>query len=57
MKSVSELFSLKRIVEIPIEDGDSNIDQCVKLANIIEPYSCQNELKLFPKLKNLMMMM
>jgi len=44
-KSVNQLFSLSRIVEISMEEGDTINDLSAKLADIIEPYSCQDELK------------
>ncbi|MGE4511350.1 MAG: TIR domain-containing protein [Sulfurimonadaceae bacterium] len=44
-KSIDELFNLKRIIEIPIEEGDNLNDICSKLADIIEPYSSKEELK------------
>jgi len=44
-KSIDELFSLKRNIEIIIEEGDLLNDICSKLADIIEPYSCKEELK------------
>jgi len=42
---VNDLFSLSRIIEIEIEAGDNGNTLCIKLADKIEPYSCQEELK------------
>ena len=44
-KSVNQLFGLNRIIEISMEEGDTINDLSAKLADIIEPYSCQDELK------------
>lgn len=44
-KSVNDILGLNRIVEVSIEEGESLNDTCAKLADIIEPYSCQKELK------------
>ncbi|MCU8162986.1 TIR domain-containing protein [Vibrio vulnificus] len=40
-----DLFSLHKCVEIEVEDGESLHSLCAKLADIIEPYSCQEELR------------
>ncbi len=40
-----DLFSLHKCVEIDVEDGETLNSLCVKLADIIEPYSCQEELR------------
>ncbi|WP_084978348.1 TIR domain-containing protein [Plesiomonas shigelloides] len=40
-----DLFSLHKCVEIEVEDGESLNSLCAKLADIIEPYSCQEELR------------
>ncbi|UHJ60294.1 TIR domain-containing protein [Vibrio furnissii] len=40
-----DLFSLHKCVEIEVEDGESLNSLCAKLADIIEPYSCQDELR------------
>ncbi|MCW8965780.1 MAG: TIR domain-containing protein, partial [Candidatus Pacearchaeota archaeon] len=42
---INELFSLQRIVEIELEAGDNANSLCIKLADKIEPYSCQSELR------------
>jgi hypothetical protein len=43
--SIKDLYSLNKYVEINIEPGDNINSLCAKLADIIEPYSCQDELK------------
>jgi len=43
--AINELYSLKKYVEIEIDSGDNANAVCSKLADIIEPYSCQEELK------------
>ncbi|MDO8415794.1 MAG: TIR domain-containing protein [Agitococcus sp.] len=43
--SIKDLYSLSKCVEIELESGDNANTLCAKLADIIEPYSCQNELK------------
>lgn len=40
-----DLFSLHKCVEIEIEAGENINSLCAKLADIIEPYSCKEELK------------
>ncbi|WP_166843530.1 TIR domain-containing protein [Pseudoteredinibacter isoporae] len=40
-----DLFSLHKCVEIEIEAGETLNSLCAKLADIIEPYSCQEELR------------
>lgn len=40
-----DLFSLHKCVEIKVEAGETLNSLCAKLADIIEPYSCQQELK------------
>lgn len=41
----NELFGLQRVVEIELEAGDNTNSLCIKLADKIEPYSCQEELR------------
>lgn len=43
--AINELYSLNKYVEIEIDSGDNANAVCAKLADIIEPYSCQEELK------------
>ena len=43
--AIRELYSLKKFVEIEVDSGDNANAICAKLADIIEPYSCQDELK------------
>lgn len=43
--SIKDLYSLEKTVEIEIEAGDDINTLCAKLADIVEPYSCQDELK------------
>lgn len=43
--SIKELYSLKKYVEIELDSGDNANSLCAKLADIIEPYSCQEELR------------
>ena len=43
--SIKELYSLKKYVEIELDSGESANSLCAKLADVIEPYSCQEELK------------
>lgn len=43
--SIKDLYSLSKYVEIEIDSGDTANAVCAKLADIIEPYSCQAELK------------
>lgn len=43
--AINELYSLNKYVEIEIDSGDNANAICAKLADIIEPYSCQEELK------------
>ncbi|ERS82399.1 hypothetical protein Q667_19205 [Marinobacter sp. C1S70] len=40
-----DLFSLHKCVEIEVEAGETLNSLCAKLADIIEPYSCQEELR------------
>lgn len=40
-----DLFSLHKCVEIEVEDGETLNSLCAKLADIIEPYSCHDELQ------------
>lgn len=40
-----DLFSLHKCVEIELEAGETLNSLCAKLADIIEPYSCQEELR------------
>ncbi len=52
--SVKELFSLQRIIEIDVEPGDNANSLCIKLADKVEPYSCQEELRnIVSKIENL----
>ena len=44
-KVTKDLFSLHKCVEIEVEDGETLNSLCAKLADIIEPYSCQEELR------------
>lgn len=43
--AINELYSLKKYVEVEVDSGDNANAVCAKLADIIEPYSCQEELK------------
>ncbi len=43
--TIKDLYSLAKYVEIELEAGDDVYSLCAKLADIIEPYSCQDELK------------
>ena len=43
--AINELYSLNKYVEIEVDSGDNANAVCAKLADIIEPYSCQEELK------------
>lgn len=43
--AINELYSLSKYVEIEVDSGDNANAVCAKLADIIEPYSCQEELK------------
>ncbi|MBQ4679754.1 toll/interleukin-1 receptor domain-containing protein [Aeromonas dhakensis] len=43
--STRDLYGLNKIVEIYVEAGDNANTICAKLADIIEPYSCQDELR------------
>ncbi len=40
-----DLFSLHKCVEVEVEAGETLNSLCAKLADIIEPYSCQEELR------------
>ena len=44
-RTSDQLFNLKKQSEIRIESGDTIHDICAKLADLAEPYSCQEELK------------
>lgn len=41
---ITQLFSLAKTVEVEVEPGDNANSLCIKLADKIEPYSCQEEL-------------
>lgn len=43
--SIRDLYGLNKLVEVYVEAGDNVNALCAKLADIIEPYSCQEELK------------
>lgn len=49
-----DLFSLHKCVEIEVEAGETLNSLCAKLADIIEPYSCQEELRDIVKEINLL---
>ena len=42
---VNDLFSLEKTIDIEIEPGDNANSLCIKLADKVEPYSCQKELQ------------
>jgi len=44
-RSSDQLFNMRKSCEIRIEPGDNENDICAKLADLSEPYSCQEELK------------